>query len=230
MTDLDKAKQTHAKIHQDLINQISSAKDGLCVDLVPNFNKVVNAMGLRANDCHRQLPRDNEYRGLGLGGGAICVEEAMLLAGLIWAHKPDYVIELGTSQGASSLVLAAACKDIGKGEVFTVDLAPSPPSTAWEIYDKFELPLSFVNGTNSLDYLATLGADTTKRYMFFSDTDIPVRPTEVQMIIDKFPRGTIIAVHDTSDLHPIGPMKLYAKLNVPMVQIDTPRGITILKV
>lgn len=226
--ELEKAKKIHEQIELNLGEQMKEEKP--LFNLIPTVDKVVSAMGLRPNDCHRQLPRDNEYRGLGLGGGAICVEESMLLVGLIWAHKPDIVVELGTSQGASSLVLAAACKDIECGHAWTVDLAENPPSMAHEIYERYDLPLTFVNSKHSMKFLEEMEVDRSKRYLFFSDTDIKVRPKEVQTILNKFPSGTLIAVHDTSDLHPLGPMKLPSKVNKPMVEINTPRGITILKV
>lgn len=198
--------------------------------IIPNLTKVINAIGLRQGDCHRELPRNSEYFGLALGGGAICVEEAIFLAGLIFCHRPHKIIELGTSSGASALCLAATCLDVQHGDVTTVDIAPGAPSVAFEIAEKFDLPLGFLCETNSIDFLNSYAPIPDERYLVFSDTEIAVRPEEVKLILGKFPRGTLIVVHDTSDLHPVGPMKLYEKIAEPMVQVDTPRGITLLKV
>lgn len=195
-----------------------------------NVQAVLNELGIFKDDCHSNLKRGKEYRMLKPGGGAVSIEEAMFLVGTVWVTRPDAVIELGTSMGVSALVLAAACKDLGKGEVITVDLATDPPITRL-IAEKYNLPLKYVCQTNSLDYLPTFIPISIKQYLVFSDTDIPVRHLEVQHVIDNFPKGTVIVVHDTSDKHPFGPMKLKEKITtLPIVELPSPRGISILTV
>lgn len=208
-----------------------------------SMEQVLEHTGIMAHDCHPELPRDNEYHGLGLKGGAVSVEEALFLAGLIWVTRPHHVIELGTSQGGSSVFLAAALKDLnyfaGYGKTFynmvTVDLAETPPEQARHIADSMQLPLTFVNKTNSLDYLKNLNIEENKKYFIFSDTDIPVRPEEVKIIVERFPKGTVVAVHDTSPKHPAGPMRLQTKLveafkikSPLVVDLPSPRGISVL--
>jgi len=193
-----------------------------------NLDAVLSEMGVDVKDCHPDLPRGKEYRMLNPGGGGVSVEEAMFLAGTIWATRPDVVIELGTSMGCSSLVLAAACKDLGKGHVITVDLAKSPPLTK-HIAEKYQLPLQFVNDMHSIDFLQKAEPSEHLQYLLFSDTDIPVRPQEVNLIIERFPKGSVVLIHDTSDKHPFGPMKLSDKVAKPIVDLPSPRGISILR-
>ena len=197
-----------------------------------NLISVIEAMGLKKHDCHPELPRDKEFSGLGLGGGAISLEEALFIQGVIAVVKPDIVIELGTSAGGSSVAIGAMLKDFGKGELYTIDLAENPPPAAFEMVEKFELPVNFVNDTHSIDYLSRLRVDETKIHLVFSDTDIPVRPKEVDLVMEKFPQGTYVLVHDTSDKHPFGPMKLNEALGgaVDIIEMPSPRGISLLKV
>lgn len=194
-----------------------------------NVDAVLSELGIFKDDCHSNLSRGKEYRMLKPGGGAVSIEEAMFLVGTIWVTRPHAVIELGTSMGVSALVLAAACKDLGMGEVVTVDLAKDAPITRL-IAEKYNLPIKYVCETNSLDYLPKFIPITGKQYLVFSDTDIPVRHLEVQYVIDNFPKGTVVVVHDTSDKHPFGPMKLKEKINHPIVELPSPRGISILRV
>lgn len=194
-----------------------------------NVNSVLMDLGVENKDCHPDLKRGKEFRMLKPGGGAVSIEEAMFLVGVTWVTRPDFVLELGTSQGTSALVLSAACKDIGKGFVHTVDIAKDAPMTRF-IAEKYELPLNYVLDTNSLDYLEKFVPVVGKQYLVFSDTDIPIRPREVKTVIDKFPLGTIIVVHDTSDKHPFGPMNLAKHIDRPIVELPSPRGISILRV
>lgn len=198
--------------------------------MLPTVDKLISIIGLKSNDCHPQLPRDKDYKALGFGAGAICFEELMFICGVIHIHKPDIIIELGTSWGASALGMGAVLKDIGKGKLLTVDKATTPPNT--EKYAlELDLPIEYITSTMSTDFLRTYQVDDSLRYLVFSDTDIPIRPTEVDMVRRGFPRGTIILVHDTSDLHPVGPMHLKKSFpNEDIVELPSPRGLSILKV
>ena len=199
-----------------------------------NFKTAIELMGLRRHDCHPELPRDKEFKGIDLGGGAISLEEAHFIKGVISVVKPDVVIELGTSLGASAIAIGSVLKDFGKGELITVDFAKDAPPRALELDAKLELPIYWVS-SDSLKFLETFEVDEKKRYLVFSDTDIPQRPEEVMRTIDKFPEGTFILVHDTSDLHPFGPMHLKKTLlengySPDIIELPSPRGISILKV
>lgn len=200
--------------------------------MLNNLITVVLEMGLKDHDCHRELPRDDKFNGLGLGGGALSFQEVMFMAGVIHVERPDVVLELGTSNGGSTVALGAVLKDIGHGKLVTVDYAPNKPEKASELVLKYQLPVEFVNGSSSLDVLPRYPVNQHLRYLVFSDTDIKVRPEEVNLVFDRFPKGTTVIVHDTSDLHPLGPMKLKEKMRhqIEAVEMSSPRGITILKV
>lgn len=199
--------------------------------LLPTVEEVLKHVGLKDHDCHPGLPRDEKYRGIGIGGGAISIEEAMLIIGVVWATRPDFVIELGTFNAGSTLIIGAALKDLKQGNIITVDLADKPNQKAQNLSALLGLPIRFVNNTNSLDFLDKFTPQESLQYLVFSDTDIPVRPIEVDKVLNSYPRGTVIAVHDTSDLHPFGPMKLKEKINdVHIVELPSPRGLSILRV
>jgi predicted O-methyltransferase YrrM len=203
--------------------------------MLNNFKTAIELMGLTPTDCHPGLPRDKEFKGLGLGGGAISIEEAYFLLGVIAVVKPDVVLELGTAQGGSTIALGAILKDFGKGEVISVDLANTPPPRAFELNEKLDLPIKWECPQESLEYLNNFEIDDNKIYLVFSDTDIAQRPKEVLHVLNTFPEGTFIVVHDTSDLHPFGPMELRKSLledgcKPDIIELPSPRGISILRV
>ncbi len=196
-----------------------------------NVESVLREVGVKANDCHPDISRGKEFHQLGFGVGAISLEEAMCLVGLIFITRPDYIIELGTETGASALVLGAAAKDLGCGRVFTVDKKVGVNAEASAMAEKYSLPIEWVTNIDSISFLKKLPFDTNKRYFVFSDTDIRVRPEEVELCRQILPKGTVIAVHDTSDEHPYGPMNLKEKINKEMqlIELPSPRGLTVVK-
>lgn len=197
--------------------------------MYPTLEMLTKHIGLSNHDCHVELPGDSLYKGLGHGAGAICIEEALFLGGVIATTKPDIIIELGTAWGGSALAMGCIAKDISpKTHLISVD-AGQVNDRAHQIKRLFDLNIDFVQG-HSHTWLKEFEPHPGLTYFCFSDTHIPDRPEEVRIIREKFPKGTFIAVHDTSDLHPIGPMKLYEKVDGPMLEMPTPRGLTLLKV
>lgn len=196
-----------------------------------NIEAVVREMGVKAQDCHPGINRGSEYHQLGFGVGAVSLEEALCLAGLIFVTRPDTIIELGTETGASALVLGAAAKDLGCGRVFTVDKQPGVNAEASKLAEKYSLPIEWVTGIDSISFLNKLPFDKSKRYFVFSDTDIKVRPDEVELCRKILPKGTVIAIHDTSDEHPYGPMNLKEKIHkdLELIELPSPRGLTVVK-
>lgn len=187
-------------------------------------------IGLSKGDCHPELPNNDKYKALGRGGGAICLEEALFLGGVMAITKPDVVIELGSAWGGSALALGAIAKDIlPRTVVKSIDMAPKMPDITLNLVEALGINVDFISA-NSHEWLEQYEVDPSLTYFCFSDTEIDQRPREVNKIREKFPKGTFICVHDTSDLHPVGPMKLYDKVEGPMLEMPSPRGLTILKV
>lgn len=54
--------------------------------------------------------------------GGVMPGEAQLLYGLVRALRPDFVLEVGTSHGYSTLHFAAGCRDNQWGKVHTVEI------------------------------------------------------------------------------------------------------------
>lgn len=181
-------------------------------------------------DCHPDIPRGKEFHML-QGAGAVSIEEALCLYGLVLVTRPDVVIELGTSRGASTLFLGAAVHDLSNPiPAQTVDLGEVAPRECVTSAKLLRFPIEFNTGKHSMDYLKEYVVDPSKRYFVFSDTKIPVRPDEVRKVFEKFPSTTIVVVHDTSEHHPAGPMKLEEKLSdldLNFIELPSPRGLTI---
>lgn len=193
-----------------------------------NLKSILEEINYMSQDCNRTMPRAKEYHMLSWGLGAVSVEEAVCLYGLIFVTRPDEVIELGTSTGASALVLGAACRDLGKGKVTSVDYGGVSNDKCLTLTQRYLLPIEYVQ-SDSVVFLTQACPDPNKRYFVFSDTDIKIRPREVALVLEKFPPGTVIAVHDSRDGHPGGSMKLPEKFpDENIIQLPSPRGLSIL--
>jgi len=200
------------------------------MEILKTFSNVLTRVGVKPHDCHSSLPRNAEFNGVALGGGAISYQEGVAIAGLLYVIRPDIVIELGTARGASSILVGAALKDIGHGSLISVDLQPEPPEVANQIVTDFCLPVTYRTSINSIPFLQEFKVEFSKRYFIFCDTEIKTRILEVGIIYDKFPKGTLILVHDTSDLHPNGPMKLKSFYpDKDMVELPSPRGLMVMR-
>lgn len=210
------------------------------IRIFPTLQKVISQMGIKNRDCHPDLPGGKVFRQLNLGGGAISLEEALFLCGIVSVFRPHYIIELGTSKGASALCFGAIAKDCNKNDtsrfinVETVDYDTNfnNSETARSIAKKYSLPINFINGWSSIDYLNGACFPKALRHLFFSDTDIPIRPDEINLINEVAPKGSLVVVHDTSDNHPYGPMNLKEKLNFTpnIINFPSPRGITLIEI
>ncbi|MCB0354977.1 MAG: hypothetical protein KDD64_15705 [Bdellovibrionales bacterium] len=192
------------------------------------LHELLARTGIKSHDNHLSLPRADRFRQIDMGVGAVSIEEAMFLYGLVGIVKPDVVIELGTAEGASAVFLAAACADFGAGKVFSIDYAEAPPAIALKLSQELELPLQFECGTRSLEWLERFSPSSTSKYLVFSDTEMKIRPDEVLYVKEKFPQGTCIAVHDTASGHPYGPMNLAERIGVDVLELPSPRGLSIL--
>lgn len=63
---------------------------------------------------------------------SIRIEDGRILFALVVALRPECIIELGTSLGASALFMAAAVNHLGEGELHTIELNESAQAIARE--------------------------------------------------------------------------------------------------
>lgn len=96
---------------------------------------------------------------------------ADIISGLVKVYNPQVVVELGTQQGASAIIMGKALKD---GHLYTYDLFadqyPSPPYA--NTFADMEATLSNIEKAGLQDKVHVRKADALTVYKIFEDVDI----------------------------------------------------------
>lgn len=180
-------------------------------------------------DCHPELPRGREYNKITtFGEGSLSYEEAMFLYGLVLGCKPDTIIETGTENGCSSIHLAKALKDQGCGNLICIEHSEHYVNRTNKNLEKYNVnDITEVIKTDSIEFLNNYKVVDNKHYMLFLDTTIQMRVQEFKIVKSKFPKGTIVAIHDTSQQHPCGKMNLDQETSEKWFHLPSPRGLSV---
>lgn len=183
-------------------------------------------------DCHPELPRSNEFhRSATYSGGSMSIEEAQFLFALVQIIKPTSILETGTEAGFSAAYMGLGCKLNRMGMVYTLELNPEWASIARENMrlDGVDEYVQVIE-RNSMEYIEEV--DKTFQ-MCLLDTSLSIRSKELELLMPKLDKGAIIAVHDSSPLHPLkGECELLEELSefgMSLIHLPSPRGLTILQ-
>jgi predicted O-methyltransferase YrrM len=161
------------------------------------------------------------------------VEVLKLLYALVLATKPRVIVETGSYRGAGTVWLARAAKhnEFGKVHSCEVDenvLAEAKILLEHEQLDKY-VELSSEPGLALIARLPRID-------FAFLDSAIDGRVEEAQMVLAKLSPAGVIAVHDSNTFHAKmrnGPRpglhELAEREKLQILQLDTPRGLTLLK-
>lgn len=182
-------------------------------------------------DCHPELPRASEYH-RGAGKGSVTCEEGALLFGLVCALRPALIVETGTETGYSAAWIAAALSAIGCGRLVTIEREAETAKAAERWLDGC--------GIGGVQVVVGVAAEVIRSGEYigigfaFLDSAIEARATEALELKPYLLPGAIVAVHDSSPLHPMRhghnvDAELMA-VGYDVIHIDTPRGITMARV
>jgi predicted O-methyltransferase YrrM len=86
----------------------------------------------REAELGRKLTTSEKYAFYDDAPGAITPQEGELLYVLMMSSKPSLTIEFGTSFGISTIYLAAAINDLGRGSLITTEASPAKAELARE--------------------------------------------------------------------------------------------------
>jgi hypothetical protein len=185
---------------------------------------------LTRGDVHPELPKANLFHMGGWGKGAASVEEANILHALILICKPVRIIETGTENGFTAAYMGHACKSNGFGHVTTLE----------KHHDQAEEARANIREVDLQDWITVEEADSWEYLpkpnvwdFALLDTAIGMRPRELEMILPWMPSGAVIAIHDTSPIHPCRGEYMILEdikhLGLHTINLPSPRGLTILQ-
>ena len=124
---------------------------------------------------------------------------------LIAAHRPDLVIETGTSRGGSALYMAALCDLVGNGEIVTIDIAPVEPEPP--AHERITYITASSTAPATLDAVRHRAGDLQKVWVILdSDHSAGHVRGELDLYADIVTPGGYLIVEDTNvNGHPAAP-------------------------
>ncbi len=153
------------------------------------------------------------------------VEVTALIAAMIVALQPEFVVETGACVGNTSEAIGKALRANGHGELVAFEIDPHCVQRARQRC--IDLPVSILR-MSSIDYTPDRPID----FAFF-DSLVRLRVEEFQRYLPWMHDRTIVGFHDTGQHHPL--QELLAPLAekgllVSPLYLPTPRGIMFARV
>ena len=145
---------------------------------------------------------------------------------LVMTIKPRLVVETGSFLGASTLWIAKGLKSNGFGKVISCEFDPVVFSKAKERIDLSGLAGWIdLRNESSLEMMIDGTID-----IFFSDSDAPIRATEIRRFLPQISPNGVILIHDSSSHMKVvrqAAFELEEEGLLSCVFLPTPRGLVI---
>jgi predicted O-methyltransferase YrrM len=148
------------------------------------------------------------------------------LKSLVTTLKPELIVETGTFSGVSTLWMAKALKENGRGKIITCEYDPKVFARARErIADSGLAQWIELRNESSLNMKIDGTID-----LLFSDSDPPLREKEVRRFLPQMRSTGVILMHDASSHLKVvreSALRLEAEGLLSVVLLPTPRGLVI---
>lgn len=151
------------------------------------------------------------------------LEVSELIGGFIRALQPEYVVETGSCLGITSQLIGLALKANGHGHLDTLEVMPERAEYVRKMCDDF-LPVT-VHETPSLEFTPAAPINFA-----FLDSLIDLRIPEFNRFREHLAPGAVVAFHDTAPRFGAYGANIRALPGVQALQLNTPRGITLVQV
>jgi predicted O-methyltransferase YrrM len=154
------------------------------------------------------------------------VEVLDLIRSIVLALKPELVVETGAFAGVSSLRIADALRDNGRGRLLTCEMDPKVYEAAMARFRGSPLAaLVDCRCCASLDLKVDGRID-----LLYCDSDLAVREAEVRHFLPQMNPFGLILMHDAGSRFPVvreGAFRMEAEGLISVVAVSTPRGLVI---
>jgi hypothetical protein len=152
------------------------------------------------------------------------LEVSELVAALVTATQPDFVIETGTAYGQTAELIGRALKRNGQGRLVTLEVDPERASSAAKRCQG--LPVEVVQAS-SLEYTPPRAVD-----LAWFDSLCDLRPAEFRRWLPYMHDRTVVGFHDTGPQHPVRKLlqPLEAEGLIAPLYLPTPRGVCFTRV
>lgn len=161
--------------------------------------------------------------------GSVTCEEGALLFGLVCAIRPALVVETGTETGYSAAWIGAALDALGCGRLVTIERDAKRAERAAHWIASHGIASVRVAVGQALDVIRS--GELGGIGFAFLDSAIESRAMEAEALRPLLLHDALIAVHDSSPLHPMRHgHDVDAELRAAgfdVLHIATPRGMTL---
>lgn len=131
------------------------------------------------------------------GGQAIELEVGELMHGLVRALKPQVVIETGTHQGFSGLMIASALRANGSGKLYTIDIQDHGPTQNFTRFGFNDL-VTFIQNDSAAGIRGLIGkVESVDLLWLDADHSTASVSGELEAAKPLLKTGSYIAFHDT---------------------------------
>lgn len=152
-------------------------------------------------------------------------EVTTLVAAMVTALQPDFVVETGTCMGNTAAAIGKALRANGQGSLVSLDVDSKCVAISREKCQ--ELPVSILQ-MSSMDYVPDRPID----FAFF-DSLVRLRVQEFERFFPWMHSRTVVSFHDTGPHHPfrelLRPLEIRGLLISPLY-LPTPRGVMFARV
>lgn len=152
-------------------------------------------------------------------------EVTELVAAMVRALQPDFVVETGAWVGTTTRAIGEALARNGRGELISLEIDPEKADLAARRCAG--LPVTVLN-ISSLDWMPTKLVD----FAWF-DSDCAARPREFELYLPWMSPRAVAGFHDTGPQHPVRgllePLERRGLLVSPLY-LPTPRGVCFARV
>jgi cephalosporin hydroxylase len=125
---------------------------------------------------------------------------------ILWRVRPDWVIEIGTGDGARALFLASMCELLGHGTVLSIDAAPPPADV---MHPRLQFHCGVAQETATLDAVRALTGDPGAAHALVvlgATADRATTFAQFEAYSPFVPVGSYVVVADTIvNGHPVWP-------------------------
>lgn len=153
------------------------------------------------------------------------VEVTEIVAAMVRALQPDFVVETGSWVGTTSQAIGEALQRNGRGRLVSLEVNPHVAQLAAHSCEG--LPVTVLT-QSSLDYTPEQPID----FAWF-DSDITARPLEFRAYLPHMHSRTVVGFHDTGPQHRVRsllePLEAEGLLVSPLY-LPTPRGVCFARV
>lgn len=151
-------------------------------------------------------------------------EVSDFLYALVRLLKPRVVVETGCWKGDSTIAIAKAVKENGRGELFSCDIDEGlvKETNDWLAREGLKASVCRKRGA---DLIKSFGEDKID-LAFIDSGKSEVRREEIELVIPRLKTFGCLVLHDTAPQH-TEVCRLAGEIRLPGIYLNTPRGLSL---